>query len=134
MIDLDELERLEQAATPAPWKESEWDHEPAIAYQIMDADGDYDWQYLVPQDKHYTPGVEADISFILALRNAAPELFAELEQARERIRELEAELADKNNQLGDEIYKRQELEDNLKFQHNLSVYWKDLYMKLRHGE
>ena len=32
-----------------------------------------------------------DRDYIVALRNAAPELFAELEQARERIRELEAE-------------------------------------------
>lgn len=63
MYDLDELERLEKAATPAPWEGTkdfklvykEWDH--------------FLW---------YVLEIEENINYIVALRNAAPEMIADL--------------------------------------------------------
>ena len=67
MIDLDKLERLEKAAFPSPWsRHSLW---PVVycetnRYQVGDFDDD------------------PSASFVVALRNAAPALFAELRRLR----------------------------------------------------
>lgn len=84
MIDLDELERLEREATPGDWYWSK--------------DDDYRAHYLISSPRletvlecdHCNEPDTADKNFIVALRNAAPALIAELRAARERIAELES--------------------------------------------
>lgn len=83
MIDLDKLERLEREATPGNWYWSK--------------DDDYRAHYLISPQRletvlecdHCNAPDMADKNFIVAIRNAAPALFAELRAARERISELE---------------------------------------------
>lgn len=72
MIDLDKLERLEKAAFPSPWS---IDMEPGHGF----------WQTVYCETNRYHVGDFDDgmsASFIVALRNAAPALFAELRQLR----------------------------------------------------
>ena len=61
-IDLDELERLEKAALPRPWRQG------ATTHWLVDAEG-----YEVAEFHHGHEQV-----FVVALRNAAPALFARL--------------------------------------------------------
>ena len=70
MIDLDKLERLEKAAFPSPWS---LEMEPNHGYV----------QTVYCETNRYQVGDFDDdpsASFIVALRNAAPALFAELRQ------------------------------------------------------
>lgn len=72
MIDLDKLERLEKAAFPSPWS---IDMEPNHGF----------WQVVYCETNRYQVGDFDDdpsASFIVALRNAAPALFAELRRLR----------------------------------------------------
>ncbi len=72
MIDLDKLERLEKAALPSPWS---IDMEPNHGF----------WQVVYCETNRYHVGDFDDdpsASFIVALRNAAPALFAELRRWR----------------------------------------------------
>ena|SRR5690554_8161592 len=82
-IDLDKLERLEREATPGSWYWSK--------------DDDYRAHYLISSPRletvlecdHCNEPDTADKNFIVALRNAAPALFAELRTLRARVAELE---------------------------------------------
>lgn len=69
MIDLDKLERLEKAAFPSPWS---IDMERVVTTVYCETNG------------HHVGGFDDDpsASFLVALRNAAPALFAELRQLR----------------------------------------------------
>ena len=72
MIDLDKLEKLEKAAFPSPWS---IDMEP----------GHGSWQRVFSERNGYQVGDFDDdpsASFIVALRNAAPALFAEVRRLR----------------------------------------------------
>ena len=72
MIDLDKLERLEKAAFPSPWS---IDMEP----------GHGSWQRVFSERNGYHVGYfddDPNTSFLVALRNAAPALFAELRRLR----------------------------------------------------
>ncbi len=72
MIDLDKLERLEKAAFPSPWS---IDMEPGHGF----------WQTVYCENNRYHVGDFDDdpsASFIVALRNAAPALFAEMRRLR----------------------------------------------------
>jgi hypothetical protein len=92
MIDIDELRKLEQEAMPRPWLHGH-DFRDDGADQVI-ADGLTICFMATPIEYH-----EADTELIVALRNAAPELLDELEQARERIKELEVENAEQKNAL-----------------------------------
>ena len=87
MIDLDELMRLHDAATPGPWKVKSGDFESEDGYgtvtaPYVEADGK---TICVPFDRGPDDeNDEADAAYIVAACNAVPELVA-------RIRELEAE-------------------------------------------
>lgn len=69
MIDLDEMERKEQEATPAPWY-------PLFShpYLFANARGPKPWHHDIVGRFDYHS--EKDRAFIAALRNAAPELIA----------------------------------------------------------
>ena len=72
MIDLDKLEKLEKAAFPSPWS---IDMEPNHGF----------WQVVYCETNRYQVGDFDDdpsASFIVALRNAAPALFAEMRRLR----------------------------------------------------
>lgn len=78
MIDLDELERLDKAATPEPWR-----------FQHMvngqDTRGLYDLNnYFFAKCDSLDNG-----AFIAAMRNALPHLIKELKELRFRIEGLE---------------------------------------------
>ena len=88
MIDLDELMRLREAATPGPWKVNIGDFESEDGYgtvtaPYVEADGK---TICVPFDRGPDDdNDEDDAAYIVAACNAVPELVA-------RIRELEAEI------------------------------------------
>lgn len=69
MIDLDELERKEQEATPEPWY-------PLVGHPYLFANmrGPEPWHHDIIGRFDYNS--EKDRAFIAALRNAAPELIA----------------------------------------------------------
>jgi len=69
MIDLDKLERLEKAAFPSPWS---IDMDRVVTTVYCETNG------------HHVGGFDDDpsASFIVALRNAAPALLAELRRLR----------------------------------------------------
>ena len=101
MTDLDELEKLEQAATMGPWKlESECETSDDD-HQFYGLDkGDYPrwlliegmhWSFFWDEadEKHYDTSAR-DAALIVAARNALPALIAELRELRkenERLRE-----------------------------------------------
>lgn len=93
MVDLDELERLERAATQWPWAGGN-------AFDIFTDDdaarrgepGTHIAHTDPSDDKEFDKG-RADRDLIVALRNAAPALIAELRAARERIAELEEHIS-----------------------------------------
>src|SRR5690625_4447915 len=87
-IDLDKLERLEREATPGPWH---WKHNDIVQRDeagkfVADVAGMY-----YDDDGYPNWGADnaANTELIIALRNAAPGLIAELRSARKRIAELE---------------------------------------------
>lgn len=85
LFDLDELERLEKAATPGEWLHDE-DPRPSGTDQIID-DRDLTICFMsLPTGDQYD-----NAALIVALRNAAPEIIAELRAQAQRISELEAE-------------------------------------------
>ena len=80
MIDLDELERLERGATPAPWgQDVNCLHAgfcvPVAQFESFEPDGSN-----IPK----ADGIE-NAAFILSARNALPALIRELRAAREVI-------------------------------------------------
>jgi hypothetical protein len=86
MVDLDALEALERKATPRPWR--------------LSKHGNYDGHHtiVVPdQDLMVFPGIlhmpKPNSDLLLALREAAPDLFAELRTLR-RLRDELLKLAD----------------------------------------
>jgi hypothetical protein len=101
MIDLDELERMEQAATARPWE-----------VQLGDRFGETDMLIKAPEDPdpegievvvrsenpfdYFDPCDKNNFDLIVALRNAAPEIIA-------RIRQLEARVADLEQSYAEEI-------------------------------
>lgn len=92
MIDLDELERLEREATPGPWAGGN-------AFDVFTDDdaarrgepGTHIAHTDPSQDKEFDKG-RADRNLIVALRNAAPAMIAELRTLRVRVAELERDL------------------------------------------
>lgn len=93
MIDLEELERLEKAATSGPWET-----------RLGDEFGKTDMLIMAPENPepnaievvvrnknpfdYIDPEYKANFDLIVALRNAAPELIAELRQARQALCDL----------------------------------------------
>lgn len=86
-IDLDELERLEREATPGPWRWAD-DYKTTRGETTYTLAG-YQGMGVLPCDGIFNAPLDCDEVFIVALRNAAPALFAELRAARKRIAELE---------------------------------------------
>ena len=91
MIDLDELMRLREAATPGPWKVKIGDFESEDGYgtvtaPYVEADGK---MICVPFDSDEDENDENDAAYIVASCNALPELVA-------RIRGLESQLCAQN--------------------------------------
>lgn len=84
MIDLDELERLAKAATPVPWM---------VAHLCTNANFVF---AQAPDCDIVFHAREEDVQYITEACNAVPELIA-------RVRELEAENADLQNQLRDAL-------------------------------
>lgn len=76
-INLDELEKLEKAADFAPW---EWHKTVGGLVEITNHD-----KWIIEMHKDSGPSRFADAAFIVAIRNAAPELIR-------RVRELEVAL------------------------------------------
>jgi hypothetical protein len=84
-IDLDELERLAKAATPAPWTADNWSrvwHEPRQGVRRTVADC---VRVTVKSPKQH----RANARLIAAMHEALPKLIAEHRALRERVRELE---------------------------------------------
>lgn len=87
-LDLNELERLEKAATPGPWK---WAEKNSIDFGYVGPNGERtvlfgeDHEGAVHQD-------DPDGKFLAALRNALPELLR-------RLRAAEAECAIRNDEV-----------------------------------
>lgn len=86
-IDLDKLERLEREATPGPWRWTD-DYKTTHGETTYTLAG-YQGMGVLSCDGIFNAPRDCDEVFIVALRNAAPALFAELRSARERIAELE---------------------------------------------
>lgn len=92
MLDLDRLERIVAKATPGPWEWFEGELRPSswIALKTAarkaegydDPVGLYERAIVETDDGYYGPG-EADRDLIVALRNAVPELIAEIKRLRE---------------------------------------------------
>ena len=86
-IDLDELERLEKAATPGPWFAGTEDPDDVVIWHGPNRD----WFTNIADPKKgcvafdFAGDEKANAELIAALRNAAPALIA-------RVRELEAEV------------------------------------------
>jgi hypothetical protein len=82
MIDLDELEKKEKAATPGPWSVSRW--------RIFDEDEGFELVangFKLPMNSWTgaTDEAEGNAELIAALRNAAPKLIA-MARTLERVR------------------------------------------------
>lgn len=93
-IDLDKLERLEREATPGPWnlKGRITGCYNIFATGIIDFSGGLE---AVPglsicRISELSRDGESDLDLLIALRNAAPALIAELRAARKRLAELES--------------------------------------------
>ena len=84
MIDIDKLEQLEKAATPGPWTYS------PIRSGAVDVNRG--WALRGPDTRRIfwddtgsgasIEGDDADIDFVLTMRNALPELLAEVRRLR----------------------------------------------------
>lgn len=83
LADLDELERLHRAATPAPWEavlEHDGRGQPVCYYRALVcfcANGER-YVSVVQQDELRPTSYEADAALVAAMRNALPGLIAEL--------------------------------------------------------
>lgn len=80
MTNLDELKRLEAAATPAPWERDET--------HLVHGRGF--WPDGTPRTLRETPGLakfvdEADAVFCETMRNALPAMISEIEELRKRV-------------------------------------------------
>lgn len=81
MYNLDKLERMEKEATPGEWENCEcgncgtvWSKEQDVLVAVTDPE--------THNDIPYTEKYVANAAFIAAVRNAAPELFAEIRVLR----------------------------------------------------
>lgn len=90
-LDLNELERLEKAATPGPWK---WDSDQIkddpmnrCRYRVCVVGKTVMQTYYSSDDVH----AEADATLTCALRNALPELLRRLREAEEILSWLESQ-------------------------------------------
>ena len=96
MVDLERLKRLEAAATPGEWFFDQWVDGPHKGEWAITCFGDAllaNVHAVEPDDGFQETG--PDHEFIVALRNAAPAIIAELEELRKdkaRIDGLEAEM------------------------------------------
>lgn len=86
-FDLDKLERLEREATPGPWR---W----ADGYKSTYGDAAYTLagyqdMGILSCDGIFNSPRDCDEELIVALRNAAPAMIAELRALRARVAELE---------------------------------------------
>ena len=101
-VNLDELMKLREAATPGPWKVKIGDFEDYDGYgtvtaPYVEAEGK---TICVPFDRGPDDeNDEDDAHYIVAACNAVPELIAELKEAR-------AENADLRNQLREALERR----------------------------
>ena len=93
-LDLNELDRLEKAATPGPWK---WDSDQIkddpmnrCRYRVCVVGKTVMQTYYSSDDRH----AEADIALTCAIRNALPDLLAILRTAEAHADELESALRD----------------------------------------
>jgi len=104
MIDLELLEKLEKAATPGEWKSgtaSPYSPKQKSPFDDYGADIYVDEKTSIvvgglQDEQGGAVGViqNADAALIVALRNAAPEMIAELRELRTRIEKAEAALKD----------------------------------------
>ena len=80
MSDYDALRKLEQAATPGPWKSS-----PGVvwAVEMYGSPEDPEWQQVKVAD------TGEDAAFIAAARNALPRLLDELAEMRAKLEAME---------------------------------------------
>ena len=81
--ELDELERLTSAATPAPWTANIEEEAPIGGGSMIGLDGlpdEFPPDMYVYHDRKIAPS--ADIKFIAAARNYVPRLISELRQLR----------------------------------------------------
>ena len=90
-IDLDKLERLEREATPGPWRLKRRAFEYNIFAVVIDFSSDLEAVHGLNlcRISELDRDGESNLDLLIALRNAAPALIAELRAARERIAELE---------------------------------------------
>lgn len=96
MIDLDELERLEREATPGPWDlKGRCLGYNIFAERAIDLSGGFDAVHGLPlfRISELDRDGESNLDLLIALRNAAPAMIAELRAARARIAELEGRLS-----------------------------------------
>lgn len=99
MIDLDKLERLEREATPGPW--DLWDLEERgagyniLAERVIDFGGGLEAVHSLSLCRitEMDRDGKANLDLLIALRNAAPAMIAELRAASERIAELEEHIS-----------------------------------------
>lgn len=84
MIDLDELERLDKAATPGPWNIEKRDGDMGEKDHNIYADGDVCALHENARPLRHMRRQSADAKMIATLRNALPTLIAELRLARAR--------------------------------------------------
>lgn len=104
MTNLDHLTALLAAATPGKWRVGT-NHTWSVFVPYANAiDGPHGERVLLQMNKHFD--YAADAALIVALRNAAPELIAELRAARTELAEAEGYEADRSEAeavLGDEL-------------------------------
>lgn len=81
---LGELERLERAATPAPWVSmiEGRDHLSGDDFIQAPGDDDPDIYVAIRVSDSFHPAAAADQDFIAAARNAIPDLLAEIRRLR----------------------------------------------------
>src|SRR5690554_6617443 len=84
-LDLDKLERLEREATPGPWRLKRRAFEYNIFAVVIDFSSDLEAVHGLNlcRISELDRDGESNLDLLIALRNAAPALIAELRAARE---------------------------------------------------
>lgn len=90
---IEELKKLCAEATPGPWRQEVWhNHDEggwaAVGPHIKDTPGDDYYSSEEPGSPSHEKAT-SDANFIAAARTAVPELIAEVERLRDRLRDYE---------------------------------------------
>lgn len=91
MVDLDELERLLERATPGEWESIEEVGVENFANSIYAPAGEWDGLLLARADQN---GSTDNAALIVALHNSAAAMIAEIRELRGLLREAEVKLVD----------------------------------------